>query len=285
MVNLINNILEDYTNYCRLTLEDEFTEYKPTKDDPILDYQRYKYRILSSRPREVIEAKDLDVPDQYSDAYAEIVKDISEGNPLKKYQSRKLKRISYNDDMLSHWRIQHFHLGKDIEKDGFVKRTGDLLFIFFVNQKAYVLGFFSHGDWCDLDIIETIHQNWPDELMHYRGQKEGRVLTAEEYKILRQKNINTTIVVKDGTAYFGPGMGVMAGGAPAEAVANAHRVKMNFENDFKTISLSFDQIKNSGDVNQSLVDTATIGLEMNHEIRKFVYKIYETDFRFTLDIN
>lgn len=285
MVNLNNKILEDYTDYCQLTLEDEFTEYKPTKDGPILDYQRYKYRILSACQRQLIEAKNLDVPDKYSDAYAVIVKDIEEGKPLKKYQSRNLKKITYNDDMLSHWGIQHFHLGKDIEKDGFVKRTGDLLFIFFANQKAYVLGFFSHGDWCDLDIIETIHQNWPDELMHYRGQKKGRVLTAEEYKILRQKNINTTIVVKDGTEYFGPGMGVMAGGAPAEAVANAHKVKMNFENDFKTICLNFDQIKNAGDVNQSLVDTATIGLEMNHEIRKFVYKIYETGFRFTLDIN
>lgn len=284
MVNLINNILEDYTNYCRMTLEDEFTEYKPTKGGPILDYQRYKYRILRACPREVIEAKGLDIPNEYSDAYAEIVNDIAEGKPLKKYQSRNLKRISYNDDMLSHWRIQHFHLSRDIEEDGFVKRTGDLLFIFFVKQKAYVLGFFSHGDWCDLDIIEIIHQNWPDELMHYRGQKKDKVLTAEEYKILRKKNYNTTIVVKDGTEYFGPGMGVMAGGAPVEAVTNAQRVMMSFEDDFETIRLNFDEIVNSGDINQSLVDTATIGLEMNHEKRKFVYIIYETGFRFTLNI-
>ena len=33
--------------------------------------------------------------------------------------------------MLSHWGIQHFHLGDVVESDGFVKRTKELLFVHF----------------------------------------------------------------------------------------------------------------------------------------------------------
>lgn len=283
MVNLVNKILDDYDNYCRETLSAEFIEYKPTEYGSIHDYQKYKYRIVSAYPREVVEASNLIIPDKHLIAYTEIVQDITEGNPLKKYQSRSLKKIDYNDDMLSHWRIQHFHLGRDIEEDGFVKRTGDLLFVFFVKHKAYVIGFFSHGAWCDVDIIEIIHTNWPNELMLFKRQNNGTVLTAEQYKILREKNYNTSIVVQDGTEYFGPGFGVMAGGSPVEAITNAQRVIRTFEQDFETIKLNIDQIINSGDINKSLVDTATIGLEMNHEKRKFIYKIYETGFRFSLE--
>jgi hypothetical protein len=284
MVNLVNKILDDYDNYCRETLAGEFIEYKPTKHGSVHDYQKYKYRIVSTYPREVVEANDLTVPAKYSVAYTEIVKDIIEGKPLKKYQSRNLKRINYNDDMLSHWKIQHFHLGRNIEEDGFVERTKDLLFIFFVKCKAYILGIFSHGDWCDTSIIEILHSNWPTELLLYKSENTGKFLTAEEHRVLRKKNFNTTITMQDGTEYFGPGLGVMLGGSPVEAVQNARKVMMSFERDFEIISLNIDLILNSDPNNKLIADAVTIGLEMNHEQRKFIYKIYETGFRFSLDI-
>lgn len=283
MVTLVNNILDDYEEYCRETLENEFTEYKPTNHGPIHDYQKYKYRIVSAYPRQVIEAKDLIVPPKYIEAYAEIVGDMIEGKPLKKYQSRNLKRIDYNDDMLSHWKIQHFHLGRNIEKDGFVERTKELLFVFFVKHKAYVLGIFSHGDWCDLSILEILHSNWPIELIHYKSENTGKHLTSEELRVLRKKNLNTTITMNDGTEYYGPGFGVMIGGSPVEAVTNAQKVMMFFERDFETISLNIDLILNADPNNKLIVDTATIGLEMNNEQQKFIYKIHETGFRFSLE--
>lgn len=282
MVDLVNRILDDYKDYCGNILASEFINYKPSKHGSMLEYHRYKYRIVSTRPRKVVEANDLNIPEHLLSAYTEIVEDITNGMPLKKYQSRKLRDINYDDDMLSHWRIQHFHLGSVLEKDGFVKRTKELLFVFLTEQKAYIIGIFSHGAWCDLDIIEIIHQNWPNELMRYKGKNSGKVLTADEYKILRQKNYNTTIVVKDGTEYFGPGFGVMAGGSPLEAVKNVQKLMMIFERDFENISLNIDQIISEGEVNKKLKGTATIGWEIDHEKRNFIYKIYETDFKFTL---
>lgn len=284
MVDLVNRILDDYEEYCGNILASEFINYKPSKQGSILEYHRYKYRIVSTRHRKVAEANDLYIPEHHLSAYTEIVNDITNGMPLKKYQSRNLKNINYDDDMLSHWRIQHFHLGSVLEKDGFVKRTKELLFIFFTKQKAYILGVFSHGAWCDLDIIEIIHQNWPNELMRYKSENTGKVLTADEYKILRHRNYNTTIAVKDGTEYFGPGLGVMLGGSPVEAVTNVHRLMMIFERDFENIGLNIDQILNAGEVNKTLEGTATIGWEIDHTKRNFIYKIYETGFRFTLEI-
>lgn len=283
MIKLVNKIIDDYESYCRDILENEFIDYKPSKQGAIYEYHRYKYRIISTHPRKVVEANGLFIPMKFMAAYREIVKDITSGLSLKKYQSRKLKNVNYDDDMLSHWRIQHFHLGNTLDEDGFIKRTKELLFIFFTKQTAYIVGVFSHDAWCDLDVIEIIHKNWPNEILRFKRGNSEKVLTENEYKILRRKNCNATIVLRDGTEYFGPGFGVTMGGYPVEATINAHKVMINFHRDFEIISLNFNEILSAGEINKGLDGTVTIGLEMNHVDRRFVYKIYETNFRFTLE--
>ena len=99
------------------------------------------------------------------------------GNSLKKYQSRMLKKLDYDDDMLSHWGIQHLHLGLQVQADGYVERTGELLFVFFKGANAYVIGIYNHTSWCDIDIIESIHKNWPSELALYKSNSNAPSLT------------------------------------------------------------------------------------------------------------
>lgn len=281
-MELKNEILKDYEQYCHQKLIDEFGYYKSDAQTAMKLYHRYKHRMLKICPRKVIELSNILIPQEYLYAYNQIVSDITKGEKLKKYQSRRLKTLDYNDDMLSHWGIQHFHLGDILEKDGFVKRTGDLLFIHFTDTKAHIIGLFSHSDWCDLDIIETIHKNWPEILIKYKYGSHESPLTEEEYKTLRAKNCNAFIAVQDGTEYFPPGSGVMGDGTPILAMNKLQKLMMIFEKSFEDISLNIDQIFES-DPKKQKSDIVTIGLEINDINQRCVYVIKETDHRFTLN--
>lgn len=283
MTQIINKILKDYERYCIKQLKKEFIRYKPSKLSPIVDYQRFKYRTISVKPRRVVEPSNLVIPDRYQLIYNKIVSDIVSGEPLRKYQSKKLKNEKYNDDMLSHWKIQHFHLGDSLGKDGFVKRSGDLLFVYLKEDCAYIIGFYQHGSWCDIDIIEVIHNNWPKELIEFKSEKKSKSITQDEYKRLRANGYNTTIVVSDGTEYFGPGFGVVSGGCPATASAKALIVKKRFMSDFDLICENFDCILSSGSIDVLVPDIVSIGLEMNDLEQRFVYVIREINFKFTLN--
>lgn len=281
-MELKNEILKDYEEYCHQKLISLFGNYKINNQNSMKLYQRYKHRILKVCPRMVIQPKNFIISSEHTSAYREILNDISQGRDLKKYQSRKLKNIDYNDDMLSHWGIQHFHLGDILENDGFVSRTSDLLFIHFTDTQAHIIGLYSHGDWLDLDIIETIHKNWPEILIEYKSTSIKEPLTSENYRALREKNYNTFVMMQDGTEYFPPGAGVMCDGTPILAINRLQKLMMVFEREFDNISLNINQILDS-DPNKRTTDVATIGLEMDDFNHRFIYKIKETGHLFTLN--
>ena len=280
-MELFNEILADYSDYCHQKLQAEFGVYSQGSYDPIYLYQRYKCRTIETRARAVSEANRLVVPEAYRTAYEDIVGSIKAGRCLKKYQSRKLKNLHYDDDMLSHWGIQHLHLNQCVEQDGFVKRTGDLLFIHFSDSEAHVLGIFDHGAWCDLDLIQIMHNNWPEQLAIFKSNGNAVPLTEEQYKTLRKKHANANVTVSDGTEYICPGMGVAANGAPLYAVLNSDKVIFMFNRAFDLIKENIEQILNS-DPKKRQSETITVGMEFLHDSNTIAYKIKETGFVFTL---
>jgi len=201
------------------------------------------------------------------------------GRNLKKYQSRKLKTLDYDDDMLSHWGVQHFHLSSAVDNDGFVSRTGDFLFVHFSKNEAHILGVFNHTAWCDIDVIEKIHENWPLELSGCQSGSDSRTLTEDEYKILRRKNANASVRVKDGTEYLCPGMGVTSNGAPMFAILSSQQVIFMFNSAFDLIKENIEHILTS-DPEKRISKTITIGMEIRDEAS--IYKVKETGFKFTL---
>jgi hypothetical protein len=279
-MNIENRILEDYESYCSAQLQSEFGQYQPDSHNTMYLYQRYKCRIIEQYSRVVKEPHDLVIPPEHAAAYQEIVSDIQAGNTLKKYQSRRLKDLHYDDDMLSHWGIQHLHLGRELEEDGFVKRFGDLLFVHFTKDHAHVLGFFNHSSWCDSDLIEIMHNNWPNQLIVCKTNSDNGC-TDTEIAVLRKKNGNCNVVVSDGTEYLPPGMGVTANGSPVNAVLNSQRVIHMFNQEFEVIKANITQILQS-DPEKRECDNASIGLIMDSSINKFVYIIKETGFKFTI---
>lgn len=82
-MEVINRILDDYTDYCHQKLTEEFGTYSLGNYDPIYLHQRYKCRIIDKKPRIAPEASDLMVQQIYQSAYQEIISDIESGNDLK----------------------------------------------------------------------------------------------------------------------------------------------------------------------------------------------------------
>jgi hypothetical protein len=281
ILELINEVLNDYSDYCHSKLIEEFKCYDSSKYDSIYWYQRYKHRIIDAKKWELIEALDLLIPSKYQSAYELIKQDILSGESLKKYQSRKLKTLDYDDDMLSHWGIQHLHLGLEVQSDGYIERTDDLLFVFFKESKAYIVGIYNHTSWCDMDIIESIHKNWPSELAVYKSNSTAPALTQEQYKTLRSKNACCNIVVSDGTEYMPPGGGVTANGAPMTGTFNSQKIINMFNVYFETIKENIELILDS-DPEQRRSETITVGMRICHESKGFIYKIKETGFEFNL---
>lgn len=280
-MELRNEILDDYTLYCERKIREEFRAKTSTQYDPIYSYQRYKCRIIESIPREVKEAKCFSVPNEFRAAYAKIKKDIESGAPLRKYQSRKLKQLDYDDDMLSHWGIQHLHLSHDLQGDGFVRRTGDLLFVHFDDCSAHIIGIFNHSSWCDLDLIEIMHSNWADRMSAFRMESGTQKLIEEEYKVLRSKHANANIVLSDGTEYMNPGLGVTANGSPINAIVNSQKVIAMLNHRFETIKVNMPQILEMAKCREAL-SNATIGLEVDNRTKQLIFKIKEIEFCFTI---
>lgn len=280
-MNLKNELITDYTSYCEQKITKEFGAYSFDTYDPIYLYERYKCRIIEPRKRNVVESADLSIPEKYLSSYKTIKADISNGSNLKKYQSRKLKYLDFDDEMLSHWGIQHFHLSDILNEDGYVVRTSDLLFVHFTFEEAHIIGLFNHNSWCDLDIIEKLHENWPHELAVFKSNSDVKSLTVDEHKVIRGKNANTTVVVKDGTEYLPPGMGVTCNGVPIFAVINSDKIIYMLNSAFEVISENIQLILASGS-EKIKCDILTIGMEVSHESKEFIYIIKETGFKFTL---
>ena len=149
--------------------------------------------------------------------------------------SRSPRSLSYNDHLLNDWGIHHLHLGTNLEADGFVNRTGALLYVVFRdtldvygegNTDAHLIGVMSHNDFATQELLEITHANWP-RLMQFGsvvGLKGDR-LSDDQISVLRSRRLNYCLLLRDGKAYLPPGGGVtLSGASTLDQMRGLHRV-------------------------------------------------------------
>jgi len=137
--------------------------------------------------------------------------ELEAGQDVRPRLSRSLKDRDFDDKMLNDWGIHHLHLGVVIESDGFVARTGDVLFVMVRPDDVYLLDVRGHGAWTDADLVEIVHAQWPETLDAFRlNGVTGFDLTPRQRKNLRARNMNAGVTMKDGTFYAGIGGGLSA---------------------------------------------------------------------------
>ena len=134
------------------------------------------------------------------------------------------KSLLHNDGLLAEWGVHHFHLGTcpDKKSPNYIQRSGPLLFAFVTDNCFYAINVYSHFDFTNNDVIERIHENWPELIEKYRCKGvTAEPLKPDERKSLRAKNGNVFTSVPDGTVYSPISGGVTASGINAEAIKMA----------------------------------------------------------------
>ena len=104
--------------------------------------------------------------------------------------------------------------------DGFVKRTKEILFCRIEDTQAYFIKIAPHGrsvppPWAKQELVEIIHENWPDTISSARVSNVSSLavkLNDEDRRALRRANGVTFLDMADGTIYIEPGIGRTMGG-------------------------------------------------------------------------
>lgn len=175
-------------------------------DNEVYFYFANQRRRIEARPRRVIEAKELLCSPQLVVGYAELKSELERGIDVTGRLSRTTKDVTYEDMMLNDWGVAHLHVGVR-DAHGEVPRTEPVLFAFVRDDAVYAIGFFPHGAWTEIEVLETVQRNWPHLMEHAQVfGVTGFEATSEERAKLRAAGavILTTV---NGVVYAPPGGG------------------------------------------------------------------------------
>jgi hypothetical protein len=116
----------------------------------------------------------------------------------------------FNDRLYNDWGIHHFHLGNVFKDSSFMTRTDDLLMARISESAFYAIMIGTHESWSDDQLVEILHQNWP-ELIADRKLSDSRriemVTTPAEREKLRKAGVFAPVMTRDATVY-----GLLGGG-------------------------------------------------------------------------
>ncbi|BBA51984.1 hypothetical protein FV113G1_23340 [Fusobacterium varium] len=177
---------------------------------------------------------------KYKEQIENIKNFLLEGKDMRNFLSREAIIADKYDQMLNLFNIYHFHLGAEFDlKKQYIKRTGDLLYVFFYEDIAYVLGVYPHGEWVRDKWFHIIHNNWKEitEKFKFFGASEADGRTEIDIETLRRSNINVPIKIGEET-YLPPGKAITTSGCRIEDIKEHDRVLMIFED----IEKKFDEI-------------------------------------------
>lgn len=170
------SLYNQWLDFQKQCLEKLLTDISGKNNDEIsFLYFEYYLRVLPSVKYEVFNSNELlknPLYDKFKNVIDKIISDAKSGISLKPYLSKGIKKITKPDKMLNDWGIVHFHLGDSINSDGFIKRTGELLFAYRDEKlnpnKLYFLDIHHHGEWSKKRTVEILHNNWKNSIEHYK---------------------------------------------------------------------------------------------------------------------
>lgn len=226
-------------------------------------YFNVKRRLIEPVPRDILLSAEFTCPQEQVAGLDLVKRKISAGEDLKPYLSEQINNSDYDDGMLNDWGIHHLHLGMALQSNGFIERTGPLLYVRFTRDSAYLINVFPHGNWALQDLLKIIHHNWPELLSINRLNREGLISlghspTDSDIKAFRRNTINALVQMEDGTVYLPPGGGVVlsklsrksTGGVSSDVVTKCNhmyrRLKDMEKLFFENINLITAEAKNKG---------------------------------------
>jgi hypothetical protein len=208
----------------------------------LLTYGNWRSRYVHGHPRTAHLSSKLQATAKLTEhkaAVDSIVAAIKAGDHLTPHLSRGIKtayvpeaerdkRLHRQGDLdllISDWGLHHLHLTSEMESDGFVKRTGDLLFAAFTDDDAYLIGIYPHGSWALKELIEILVREWPGNsvlMPSMSGVTLARPVSEEEHSELRKGGVATFVEV-DGTVVM-PALGMTTAGTPVRVTLHINKM-------------------------------------------------------------
>ncbi|WP_434279374.1 hypothetical protein [Acinetobacter sp. CE-15] len=201
MENAISKkLFQDYTNFLNLELNKyglKLNAQKKTPTDIALAYFNWQKKLISSTPRKVYISNELQCPTHLKSAFENLIESLKNGKDVTGYLSRNINHVSRHDFLLYDWGIHHLHFYDfNITK----KRSGELLYVFFNQNSAYLLDIKNHDSFADTDLLEILDSNWShitDPLWIKNAIGLSQKVTDKDRIILRKANINVPVVLKN----------------------------------------------------------------------------------------
>lgn len=226
------NFKQDWKEYLKNQFQKLGFLYSENEnlEDNTVRYFRISRRLISKKKRKVFISKSLIVSPEFKASFDEIVRRLENGEDIKPYQSRLMKKTEINDLLLNDWGIHHLHLGDTLESDGYIKRTVPLLYAMFTENEVYLIAILNHEQWTNTDLIQIMHDNWKDVMVKFKIVISPLSISEDQRKILRNEHGNAIVTVSDGTTYGPPGGGIMASGDCMFDIKNTDKIFFDIEN-------------------------------------------------------
>jgi hypothetical protein len=239
-------------------------------------YLNLRRRLVPQVPRRVFTAQEFTCPPCLVADFEAVRRKVEVGEDLRPHLSRGFMDLDSHDMLLNDWGIHHLHLGTKIEADGFVERTGPVLFVRFSAKDAYLLSVLEHGSWARQDFVRVLHRNWPDTISMWRLRgvaglapeiTDEDVATLRSIKIPGEKKkraaVSTFVEVEPGVVYAPIGGGYSTAQTSIVVVRGCDRL-------LQTLQQYEDAVRSKV---QNLVDQAKsqgipVGDELSFRLRK-----------------
>lgn len=249
-IKIISNFIKDLEGFQKKELIKYNFKINNNKSIGI-QYFNSLNKIIPVTKYNIYIAKEFKIPFKYEKIISEIIKKLELGININGYLSKNIFRSDYNDAMLNHFGIYHLHLGNGI-KNGFRKRSGDLLHIYLKNNNIYILGIFPHKNWLEEGKIEIIANNWPETLKEYEMSKFLEIPNYSEKNNIKARKRNKAVLTQINGKVYMINLGVASSGDSVLVVKRSDELFSNVLNVEKKIKTNFKSYLSENDYREIL---------------------------------
>lgn len=184
--------------------------YAPSKKDAVEDIIRRHLDVSRRLPppgswcvyrAEELKRKILDQKTQKG--LAALEREAQHGESLLPRLHEKILDPDYRDLLLNDWGIHHFHLGTELQDNGFVRRTDNVAFtilqlpehnMYLLDVETHDLGFAKQG------LLHIVENNWPHLLdpVTIREVIPPESISNDDLSRLRRAGVNVFIATPKG---------------------------------------------------------------------------------------
>lgn len=228
----------------------------PDADLPSHYFDAQRRRIASG-PRTIEIGDNFVCPPDHEAGWTMLQEKVRKEEDINSHLSTRHISFLNPNGLLAEWGVHHFHLGTTLypKNPAYADRTGPLLYAIVGDEAFYAINVYDHHSFENIDVLESIHRNWPEMISRYRAKGvTGCAWDNEQRRALRRNNANVLVTISDGTVYMPISGGVVASGINMEAIRLAdywflkiRGFQSDFENQFSSLLPTLTQNRYAGE--------------------------------------